>query len=79
MTLLLTLPLIFARTLAPTTGSEDVAIIGGHDGPTAIFLSNEYSLPGLVFVVLIAGLLFWNAHVLGKERGCQQSAGERMR
>jgi Na+-transporting methylmalonyl-CoA/oxaloacetate decarboxylase beta subunit len=75
--LLFVLPLIFIHTAHPMDDSGDIGIIGGADGPTAIFISNTPSISGLVFAVLLIGLLLWNANVMWTTKGRQQSAGER--
>ena len=69
LTLFLLLPLVLAHVAKPIgdSGAEGI-IIGGTDGPTAIFLSSEPSILALTFVILMAGLLFWNAHTMWKER-----------
>ena len=75
--LLFVLPLMFMHTAPPMDDSGDIGVIGGADGPTAIFISNTPSISGVVFAVLLVGLLLWNANVMWKTKGCQQSAGER--
>jgi Na+-transporting methylmalonyl-CoA/oxaloacetate decarboxylase beta subunit len=68
-TLFLLIPLVLAHVAKPISNSEEEGmIIGGVDGPTTIFLSSEPSIPALIFVILMAGLLFWNAHTMWKER-----------
>jgi hypothetical protein len=69
LTLFLLLPLVLVHVVKPIGDSgEEGIIIGGTDGPTAIFLSSEPSILALTFVILMAGLLFWNAHTMWKER-----------
>ena len=69
LTLFLLLPLVFAHVANPIgNSSEEGIIIGGTNGPTAIFLSGAPGIPALVFVILTAGLLYWNAHTMWKER-----------
>lgn len=69
LTLFLLLPLVLPHVAHPIGdfGGEGI-IIGGTDGPTTIFLSFESSIPALIFAILMAGLLFWNAHTMWKER-----------
>jgi len=77
LTLSLLLPFLFSRLADPIGDSNtEGLIIGGTDGPTAIFLSAEASIPALILVILTAGLLFWNAHIMWKERECQHQNPE---
>ena len=67
-TLFLLLQLVLAHVARPIGNSgEEGMIIGWADGPTTIFLYSEPSIPALTFVILMAGLLFWNAHTMWKE------------
>ncbi len=68
LTLFLLIPLVLTHVAYPIGDSGEEGIIGGTDGPTAIFLSSEPSILALTFVILVAGLLFWNAHTMWKER-----------
>ena len=73
LSLFLMLSLVFVHE--PIAGTENLGIIGGSDEPTAIFLSSEPSIPALIFIVVITGLLYINAYEMWKNRKYQQSPG----
>jgi Na+-transporting methylmalonyl-CoA/oxaloacetate decarboxylase beta subunit len=58
LSLLLLLPLIFIYSEPPDDAEISCTVIGGAEGPTAVFIANPYIN---IFIVLLIALLLYNA------------------
>lgn len=70
MTLVLILPTALGLLAKQTCETENAASIGGSQGPTAIYIRSEYSTLSAIALILLAGLLFFNAYVMWKDKKC---------
>ena len=63
----ITLLIIQLISIDSTTAMDNEAVIGGTDGPTAIFFSSGHCTPGLILTILLVGLLYANAYILWRK------------
>jgi len=67
LSLFMIISLVFTYTGEVADKEISRAIIGGSDGPTAVFISRP-CIPILVFTVLLTSLLFYNGFLIWKTK-----------